>query len=338
LEKSITLLRAGNTYFSSLDLSNKTFGPLTFIGEPIPLSDTSLKPINESSAVEVILTNSKGKQFVQRFSSADNTIVPLNVKTFDLAFDYIELTRVDDILVRYRNFNGYLNLPTVEFLAAGSSGNLNYSASVGSWFNIDANSAPGLENNNLGLQEPSLGLYTNVLVNHIQSDVKLNSRKEPVAINTHIPYLRLNWNSASNRNNPFSTFISYYFDHKEKNLGYSIAPGVAFIEDNSNGEVLGLLNGEFSTSTGLSLNTNLEMGKEVFVDFQGLQRVAKSLSLGAYLKNYSINNLGLSSRVSGFNYGCILRYNLPDNATSIDAQIGTGDNGFDLRIQGGYRF
>ena len=338
LERNISILDEGDTFFSDLRLSNEKFGPLTYIGIPIPLNGTSIDPINESSAVEVILTNPQGQRFVQKFNSADSTLVPLQVRAADLAFDYMELTRVDKIGVSFNNFNGYLSLPTVELLSAGSSGNFNYSANVGTWFNIDANSAPGVSNNNLGTEEPTLGFYTNILLNYIKTDIRLNSAKKPVAINTHVPYLRVDWNSASNRNNPFSTYLSYLYQHQERNFGFSLAPGIAFIENNSNGEFLGLLNGEFSTSHGLNIKTNLEMGKEVFFEFQGLHRVSKNISAGVYLKNYSINNLGLSSRVSGFNYGVIMRHNFPDNSVFIETQIGTGENGFDLKLQGGYRF
>lgn len=338
LERDISILEEGNTFFSDLRLSNEKFGPLTYIGIPIPLNNTSINPINESSAVEVILTNPQGGQFVQQFNSADTTIVPLQVRAADLAFDYMELTRVDKIGVNFNNFNGYLSLPTVELLAAGSSGNFNYSANLGTWFNVDANSAPGVSNNNLGIEEPTLGIYTNILLNYIKTDVRLNSAKKPVAVNTHVPYLKIDWNSASNKNNPFTTFLSYLYQHQERNFGFSLAPGIAFIEDNSNGEFLGLFNGEFGTSHGLNLKANLEMGKEFFFEFQGLQKVSTNISAGAYLKNYSVNNLGLSSRVSGFNYGLIVRHNFPDNSVFIETQIGTGENGFDLKLQGGYRF
>ncbi|MEH2139145.1 hypothetical protein [Nostoc sp.] len=338
LERDISILNEGNTFFSDLKLSNEKFGPLTYIGIPIPLNDTSIDPVNESSAAEVILTNAQGQQFVEKFNSADSTIVPIQVRAADLAFDYMELTRVDKIGVSFNNFNGYLSLPTVELLAAGSSGNFNYSANAGTWFNIDANSAPGVSNNNLGIEEPTLGFYTNILLNYIKTDVRLNSAKKPVAINTHVPYLRVDWNSASNRNNPFSTYLSYLYQHQERNFGFSLAPGIAFIENNSNGDFLGLFNGEFSTSHGLNLKANLEMGKEYFFQFQGLHRVSKNISAGIYLKNYSINNRGLSSRVSGFNYGVILRHSFPDNGVFIETQIGTGENGFDIELQGGYRF
>jgi len=338
LQRDIELLDPGNTFFSTLRLSNKKFGPLTFIGNQIPLNNTGINPINESTAAEVILTNSQGRQFVQRFSSEDNTIVPIPVRTFDLAFDYFELTRVDLIGVSFKSFNGYLSLPSVELLAAGSTGDLNYSGSLGTWFNINANSAPGVSNNNLGLEEPSVGIYADVLVNYIKTDVQLNSNKKPVAINTHVPSLKIDWNSASNSNNPFSTVLSYYFNHQERNLSFSLAPAVAFIQDNSNGDLLGLFNGELNTSTGFNINTNLELGKSIFYELQGLQRLGTNLSAGAYIKNYATRNVGLNTRLSGLNYGAIFRYNFTDNSVFLESKIGTGENGFDMQIQGGYRF
>ncbi|MEA5605184.1 hypothetical protein [Nostoc sp. UHCC 0252] len=338
IERTISIIDEGDTFFSDLRLSNEKFGPLTFIGIPTPLNNTSIQPVNESSAVEVILTNSQGQQFVQQFNSADSTIVPLQVRSFDLAFDYMELTRIDKIGINFNNFNGYLSLPTIELLAAGSSGNFNYTANLGTWFNIDANSAPGVSNNNLGVEEPTIGIYTNILLNYIKTDVRLDSKKKPVAVNTHVPYLKIDWNSASNKNNPFSTFLSYFYQHQERKFGFSLAPGIAYIEGNSNGEFLGLFNGEFGTSQGLSLKTNLELGKELFFQAQGLQRVSKRISLGAYLRNYSVNNVGLSNRVSGLNYGLIFRHTFPENGVFIESQIGTGENGFDLKFQGGYRF
>ncbi|XHR82632.1 MAG: hypothetical protein ACFKPT_31645 [Gloeotrichia echinulata GP01] len=338
LQRDAKILQAGDTFFSDLKLSNKKFGPLSFIGVQIPLNDTAITPINEASGAQVILTNSDGKKFVQQFSSADNTIAPVQVRTFDLAFDYFELSRVDIIDLSFKSFNGSLFLPSVELLAAGTVGDFNYSVGLGTWFNIDAKSAPGVNNNNLGLAESSLGIYSKILLNYIKTDVELDLAKRPVAVNTHVPSLRVDWNSESNRINPFSTILSYYFNHQERYLSFSLSPAVAFIENNGNGEFLGLFNGDFTTSTGFNISTSLELGKDIYYQFQSLQKLDQHFSVGAYVKNYSTVNLGLSSRVEGLNYGGIFRYNLPDSNLVLDAQIGTGENGFDVRIQGSYSF
>lgn len=337
LERDIAILREGDSIFSDLRLSNRKFGPLSFIGVPVPLNNTAIQPVNESSAVEVILTNSES-QIVQQFSSGDNTNVPLNVRSSDLAFDYIELTRVDLVQDRFKSFNGYLSLPSVEFLFAGSSGDFNYSATLGSWFNINPDSAPNVDNNNLGLQEPTVGLYTNFLLNYIKTNVHLDSQKKPVAVNTHIPFLKIDWNSAANRNNPFSTFVNYLFQHQGRKVVYYISPGIAFIEDNSNGNLIGLLNGGFGINTGFNFKTNLEIGKDVYYELQSLQKVNKNYLAGLYLRNYSLKNIGLNTRLSGLNYGVILRHVLPNNNVYLETEIGTGSNGFDFKMQGSYRF
>jgi len=248
INRDVKIIREGDTFFSELRLSNESFGPLSYVGAQIPLNKTGIQPVNESSATEVILTNAQGRQFVQRFNSSDNTSVPINAGGADLAFDKIELTRIDDVRFKWNYFDGYLSLPAIELLAAGTSGNFNYGASLGTWFNIDADSAPNANNSNLGLQEPTIGIYTNARLNYVKRNVELDSEKKPVALNTHAPSLVINWNSASNRNNPFSTFLSYYFERQEKKLGYSITPGIAFVENNSNLEFIGILNGECSTN------------------------------------------------------------------------------------------
>ena len=338
INRDINIIREGDTFFSELRLSNESFGPLTYIGAQIPLNKTGIEPVNESSAIEVILTNAQGRQFVQRFNSSDNTSVPVNARGADLAFDYMELTRIDDVRFKWNSFDGYLSLPAIELLAAGTSGNFNYGASLGTWFNVDADSAPNVNNNNLGLQEPTIGIYTNARLNYVKRNVELDSEKKPVALNTHAPSLVVNWNSASNRNNPFSTFLSYYFERQEKKLGYSITSGIAFVENNSNLEFIGILNGEFSTNKGLNLKARFEIGKNIFYSFEGLQRINDYFSTGLYFRSYSVNNIGLSSRNSGLNYGLIARQKLKFNNVFLEAQAGTGDNGFDVRFKGGYRF
>ncbi|EGJ34277.1 hypothetical protein LYNGBM3L_21880 [Moorena producens 3L] len=47
--------------------------------------------------------------------------------------------------------------------------------------------------------------------------------------------------------------------------------------------------------------------------------------------------MGLESRVSDFNYGGILRYH-SNNGIVIDAKLGTGEEGFDARVQAGAQF
>jgi len=86
------------------------------------------------------------------------------------------------------------------------------------------------------------------------------------------------------------------------------------------------------------LKARYEIGKDIFYSFEGLQRINDYFSTGFYFRSYSVNNIGLNSRNSGLNYGLIARKKLKFNNVFLEAQAGTGDNGFDIRFKGGYRF
>ncbi|NEP23096.1 hypothetical protein [Moorena sp. SIO3I6] len=103
-------------------------------------------------------------------------------------------------------------------------------------------------------------------------------------------------------------------------------------------EIVGYnITGELGTVGGLKSKLNLEIGRKVFYDVELLQRVIDNFSLGAYVRNFTTTNVGLESRVSDFNYGAILRYH-SDNGIFIDSKLGTGDQGFDARVQAGAQF
>ncbi len=368
----------GETFFSLLRLSNKDFGPLTFIGNPIAIDldskleakvkkaqinpkvkiekskkvakkefskkTASLKPqsqpIERSSAVKTTIVTENGQQFVREINSADNTVIPIGVKTYDLAFDRIELTRIDRQTIHLNRYIGYLNLPAVEGVFSGSQGNFNYSINGGMWLNLASNSAPSVNFNNFGIKEPSIGIYANGLFSYQFSRVELDRDKKFKAIHTHSPFLKLNWNSASNSYNPFVAVANYSYFRQSKNLKFSIAPGIAFVEKNSNGEFTGIFETNLSFKNDIEFGSNAEIGKEIFFSLEGLKRVRSNLAIGAYLQNYSFNklNIGFNSRISNLNYGVLFRHNFLDNNIHFTGKIGTGEKGFDARFEGGYRF
>jgi hypothetical protein len=328
----------GDTYFSQLRLSNKDFGALTFIGTPIPLNQTSVQLVNESSAAEIIFRNSNGKTFVQQFSSADNTVIPVAIKSSDIAFDRIELTRIDYQNIRYTSFGGYLYLPAVEFNFAGSSGDLNYILNSGIWLNLDSNSAPSVANNNLGIQEPTVGIYANALLSLQEINVEKDADNKPKAIHIHSSSLSLNWNSASNSSNPLVATLSYSYSRQVKHFLFTLTPGLAVIQGSGSPELTMFLNGHFGMTNGLEFNANLEKNQEFFFDLQAIKILSSNISLGAFIKNYSQTNTGLDSRVSNLNYGLLFRHNYKDSGKFFELQLGTGKEGLDARFQGGLRF
>ncbi|NEO73202.1 hypothetical protein [Moorena sp. SIO3H5] len=354
IQRDISDWDQGDTSFSELRLSNQDFGPLGFIAGVVPLNNTAITPSNQSSAVDVILTSPDGRQFVQQFRSFDNTVVPINSgRAFDIAFDRITLTQTSQRSIRDKTFAGYVSLPTIEVLVAGTSENFNYGVSLGGWFNLAPNSAPGVGENNPSdvsddngfTKEPTVGVYSHAQVNWINRHVAVDSTNKPIAIITHVPFFSINWNSSANRLNPFQITAAYSFSRQGKSVGYSVTPAIlytpeglnAFMPENSQGEVVGYVTGDLGTVGGLKSNLNLEIGRKVFYDVELSQRVIENFSLGAFVRNFTTTNVGLDSRVSGFNYGAILRYH-SDNGLFIDAKLGTGDEGFDARVEAGAQF
>ena len=335
----------GNTVLSQLRLSNQDFGPLGFVGGIIPLNQTSITPINESFAVETILTDGEGQQFVQRFNSSDNTVIPLSSgRAFGLALDKIDLRRVDERTITQDLFVGNVSLPAVEVVMAGTSGKLNYGISAGTWLNLSSSTAPGVAKNTDGLKEPDIGVYTHATLNWVDSQVKLNDKKEVTSIITHTPFIDLNWTSAANRLNSAYLTAGYSLRYQGDKIGFTLAPAFSYIPSGinnffpgqSNGEILGFFNGEIGIKDGVTLKTSFEIGKDTFYNFELSRNINQHLTLGGYIRNSTTINPGLESRVSDLNYGGILSYR--SGRMSIDAQLGAGNNGLDARMNLGINF
>ncbi|MBE9182626.1 hypothetical protein IQ268_29235 [Oculatella sp. LEGE 06141] len=324
----------GDTFISNLRLSNRTFGPLTFIGSPTTDSSTPIQPTNEAFAVDVILTGPGGEQFVQQYNSADVSANPLMVRGADLTFDRIELTRIDHVETEFDSFRGYLSLPAIEMTWVGSSNDFNYSLSSGLWLNLNANEAPGVSHNSLGLPEPTIGIYANAVLNLSTTDITLDSNNNPVSASTYGPLLRMNWDSTSR----FFTALSYAYSHQERNWRYSLTPGIAIAVNSDNTQRIVFLNGDLVTASGLELSGGLELSENTFFNVQVIQSVNPRLSVGAYIQNFSSDSEGLETRSLNLNYGALLRYTLNGNNRSTTIRIGTGDRGLDARIQGEFQF
>lgn len=341
LRQDVGEFREINNFFLGLDTSNRTFGPLGFIGVPIPS--------NQSTAVQVTLISPDGRQFVQQFNSNPrSTVVPLIAgKAFDIAFDSIRIGQLVERNIETNGFVGELLLPSIELVTSGTDGDFNYGVSLGSWFNVNPDSAGAVDNDpNLGLEERGFGVYARGIANFVFQDVKVDENNQPIAIETQTPFLDIDWNSATNRLNTFQISAGYVFSRQGLNSGYSIAGVLAYIPqgsngvnpENSNGEFLGLIDGQLGTEWGMGFNANFEIGNEVFFDLELTQRVIEDLSLGLFYQNFNNINIGLSSRIDDSYYGAIVRYFTSDRRINIDAQLGHSDNGFDARLKSTLRF
>jgi len=330
--------KEGQTYISKIDVSNRSFGSLTSVNVPIPARQTSILPSNRSSALQVTLISPDGQDFVQNFNSSDTTTVPVNINSFALAFDNIELSQNGRLITNVQTFNGYLSLPTVEALWAGSSGNWNYSVNSGVWFNLNADNAFDIVNN-LGTSEPTVGVYTNGLLNYINTHIELNASGQTQAVTSHIPALRFHWNSGSNYQNPAYLNLSYSFFRQDRyRNNYSLATGIIFYDESRRLRQAGFFQGALELSTGLKFKTTVEISENFFYTLEGTQQVNSNWYVGAYLQNFRDISRGIRSRENDFSYGLLIKREIPNNAMFWESRLGMSGDTFEARFEGGFRF
>ncbi|WP_103123973.1 hypothetical protein [Nostoc cycadae] len=330
--------KEGETYLSKIDVSNRSFGRLSSVNVPIPRKQTSVFPNNRSSALQVTLIGPDGQDFVQNFNSSDTTSVPVNIRSFDLAFDNIELSQNGRLITYLQTFNGYLSLPTLEGLWAGSTGNWNYSINSGIWYNLNANNGFNIVNN-LGNSEPTFGVYTNGLLNYINTHIKLNATGETQAITSHIPALRFHWNSGANYQNPAYINLSYSFIRQDKyRNNYSLATGIVFYDETRRLRQAGFFQGALELGTGLELKTSIEISDNFFYTLEGTQKVNSNWYFGAYLQNFRDISRGIRSRINDFAYGLLIKREIPSNGMFWESRLGMSGSTFEARFEGGFRF
>lgn len=327
----------GETYFSRLELSNRDFGQLSFIGTPVPSSLTGLTP-NRSSATQVVIQSPDGQEFVQDFSSSspDYTVVPIGIRSSDIAFDRIELSQIGRSKTRVNRFEGYLFLPAVEAMVSGSSGKWNYAVNSGVWFNLNGDAAFDVATNNVGDPEPTVGLYLNSLVNHIDTRVINGANGKPKAVVNLIPSFRLSWSSVPNSSNPAYLNLSYTYARQQDDLNYSLTPGFFLSYSRDRVEPAGFFEGQLRFKSGLEFRSSLELSDQFFSGFEALQRLSAIWSAGLYIQNYRSTE-SLVSRESAFSYGIILR-NRSTRGFAWRSRLGMSGDNFEIRLEGGYQF
>ncbi|MEB3312248.1 MAG: hypothetical protein VKJ02_18635 [Snowella sp.] len=334
----------GDTTIASARLSNRSFGPLTFLGNTLPIlptpDRTNQNQTNQLSTAEVILISPEGQQFIQKFDSnnLNLTDIPTTIKNYDLAFDRLILQQTSTRPIENNYFNGYLYLPTIELVYAGTDHDFTYSFNTGVWFNVDNWSAPGVRYNNLGIYEPPVGVYTNMLLSSNTTHLDFNENNQLEGITSHSPLLRFNWNSANNSNNPWQVSLSYTFSKQTQKYGLSLTGGLGIIPQYSNGPVIGLIYAKLGLGFGLSVDGNVELGNIVYYGANILQSITPNIALGPYISNYTDLNQGFNSRTLALNYGGIIRYSVTDSPINLTGKFGTGENGFEASIKGEIRF
>ncbi|MGI0480298.1 hypothetical protein ACN4EE_05860 [Geminocystis sp. CENA526] len=343
IQQDIGDWREGSTFVESARLSNQDFGPLTFLGNTIPLPPTELEnrgqPINENFGSQVVLISPEGQKFVQEFNSRYLTAYPVPIRTFDIAYDRFVLRRdfVRDINIKY--FNGYINLPTVEALYAGTSGDWAYTVNTGLWFNVENGAVADITRNDFGIPEPSVGVYVNMLTTANFTSPEFDENNILKAINTHSPLVRFSWNSANSGNNPWQITLAYSYARQARSYGTSLTGALGIIPQYGNGGVVGFLNGRFSFNNGPILLGNLELGNTTYFNVEVTQKIFNNISIGPYIRNYIDLNQGFNSREKELSYGGILNYQMSDSRASMRLEIGVTESGETIgSMKGDLRF
>lgn len=329
------------TYISKLRLSTDRFGPLSFIGNVIPRSETGLPPINRTAAVKTILTSADGtQQFqlsndtnsnTQNLNGTDLTVIPIGIRSFDAAFDRIDLTQTGRVISTIDRFDGFFDLPSLELLWSKSRGAFNYSASVGAWGNFSRNPAPNINHDQIKNPEPRVGLYANLLLNWTSNRVQRDANQQTTAVITAMPSLQLAWNSASNVSNPTTLTASYGYFRQTQSANYGITAGVFLAAYNNKLDPVLFLRGDLGLRSGLQLTGSLEQStSSLFGSFELLQRMTSRWSAGLYGQNFQ-TTAGLINRSVGNAFGIIVQRQSPTSNTRWQSRLGL--NGRDLALQ-----
>ncbi len=337
------------------------FGPLTYQGYNVPVNATQISPESDNHTFNVynIITNGQGISYVKQFNYSNRPVMttvpfPGVRRPADMDFGLIEMTKYRTRSIKNSLYSGYIYLPSLEFSLAGSSDNFNYTFSAGSWFNPDSNSAPTVNQNNSqisgGLQEPSIGFYASGDLKWNFENLKVAKDKKYYELTRHIPFIKGNWNSDSNRLNVVSVNSGYTFSWQNPRVGlasslfftYTPEGMNATIPKNSQGELVMTNIGRFQINDLMRFNYTLEVNGQTFINsnltFPVINSQFGQLSIGAYYRNYITTLQGLSSRIEANAYGGTLEYLEPTTNSFVNLNLGTNGQGLETLVNVGLRW
>ncbi|MBV5260781.1 hypothetical protein FLX56_20405 [Synechococcus moorigangaii CMS01] len=344
----------GEAFFSQVDISK--FGQLTFVSTPSPedrLFETSMNdmvssPISSGEpqttfGTEVILTTPSGQQFVQRLTtdSTQFSSLPNAIKSFDIAFDRINIARIDQIQSLTSIYEGISYVPTIELAYAGSSNDWYYSFNAGVWATLNNQTAPGIQSEVVNNNEPKFGAYLKGFTNVIRQAPILNKNEEPIGIKSYGPTFRFNTDTQER----FNLTVGYEYSQRRPGVGWTVRPTLFYSqgtdprENQSLRSWVGLLDAQIGWQSGLSIINRLELGEQIFASLIARQKLNPNLSIGIYTQNFDNNISGLRQREEGSSMGLIIRYDsMANNASFYEGKIGTSENGLDLEIRSRFVF
>ncbi|MEY2983512.1 MAG: hypothetical protein RLZZ568_129, partial [Cyanobacteriota bacterium] len=334
------------------------FGPLTFTGVSIPIDLTSID-YNPTVSLGFMTVQDGNGQIV--FDRTVLTTVPfIGGKAADINFGRINFRQTIDRLITTTNYQGYLYLPSLEFALAGTTGDLSYSVTLGSWFNLSPHSAPDIidnfapPNSNGSIsQEKSLGLYFKTFVKGDFNQIFYDAQNQWETILTHTPSLSLNASSNPNRLNTSSLSLSYTLQLLRRAYNGSVTFSTSYSPQGLNAEFdanslgkLGLFTAlNFYHQSGFRFSGSLSLGDTSFYAVETTYDVIQdpeigTFGIGPYYANYAYATRGFDALVADATYGVVLNYVLPNSGVGIRAKLGTSEFGFrgQLSINGRLKF
>ncbi|MGQ9865087.1 MAG: hypothetical protein ACUVSQ_02190 [Pseudanabaenaceae cyanobacterium] len=333
-DRNIPEPTVGPTEIATVRTSIDKF-PLTFLGTTVPVSPLPALPENQAEAAQVVVTAADGRQFVQEVNPL--TTVPVGIKRTILAFDRIELRRVDRQTARLADFRGYASLPSLEAAWNGSSNGFQYAVNSGLWFNVAPNAIGPVTDNNRGTAEPGLGVFANALVNW--QNVQVDREGDRIAaVTTNAPILRLAWNSAATADNSNLVSLAYTFRRQVQGWEFAVTPGAALVFDALASRSIAFVQGNLATLGGLEVNGSIESDREVFWRLEGTQRLGPQWAVGGYAQNFREIVQGIDTRVGATAYGLTVRYTLPQSRIGLESQVGIAADSIEARFRGSLRF
>jgi hypothetical protein len=324
----------GPTFISKLKLSNETFGPLTFIGNPI--FNDNLTAINTSNAVQVIITTADGSRQLQigdRISGTPGAVLPVSIRSFTNAFDRIDLSQIGLVTTNIDRYEGDSYLPTIEAVLTGSKANFNYSYHAGLWVNFANQLIPNVRRADFGQLEGRFGLYMKGLWNWESARAIVNQDQKVSAIVMSNPSLNLSLNSASNPSNPSTLTASYSYLRQSQPLTMALTGGALLSYTGKTIEPVIFGRGQLSFQNGLAVTAAIDVSTQMYGSLEAMVPISAIWSGGIYGQNFS-TGLTSANRSTGSSYGVILQNLSGPGRTGLTARVGFSNGQPEMRFEG----
>jgi hypothetical protein len=329
--------KASEIFISKISLSDQTFGPLKTIGIPVPQNLTSVTPNNRVSRVKTIVTSADGQESFELSNDLNLTAVPIGVRTFDSAFDRIELSQIGTVTTLIKSFDGNIQMPAIEILWQRSRGPFNYALSTGMWLNLARDTAPNVERNRIGPKENPIGMYTNAAINWSKSGTTLKLDKSLKQIRTQIATAQFAWNTASNASNPTYLNLNYSYLHQTPKFNWTSTLGVFLAAYNQRVEPISFWRNQLGLRSGLDVISSVEKKTtSTNLLFEAIQSIGPRWSLGLYAQNFR-SSPGLNRRIVGQEKGLIIKHRSPRGNT-WQARLNLDQRNWSLQIQSNLNF